>query len=177
MREAQILARMAVPTPTTRGSAMEIALSDDQEFFRDTTRKFLGQRVPDPEGARAALEPGRLRARLLAPGRRAGLDVAAGARGARRRQRQRERAGRPRPRGRRVRRATSRRGHCSRATSWPPRSARSGQRPSSRPRSCPRSSPATSSPRGPSPRRRRTTGSVTSPSGPRPTAATSCSPA
>ena len=33
---------------------MEIALTDDQEFFRDTTRKFLGQRVPDPEGARAA---------------------------------------------------------------------------------------------------------------------------
>ena len=33
---------------------MEVALSDDQEFFRDTTRKFLEQRVPDPEGAGAA---------------------------------------------------------------------------------------------------------------------------
>ena len=30
---------------------MELVLTDDQEFFRDTTRKFLGQRVPDPQGA------------------------------------------------------------------------------------------------------------------------------
>ena len=29
--------------------AMEIALSDDQEFFRDTTRKFLGSECPIPK--------------------------------------------------------------------------------------------------------------------------------
>ena len=28
---------------------MEIALSDDQEFFRDTTRKFLGSECPLPK--------------------------------------------------------------------------------------------------------------------------------
>src|SRR5439155_8410087 len=28
---------------------MEIALSDDQEFFRDTTRKFLGSECPIPK--------------------------------------------------------------------------------------------------------------------------------
>ena len=32
---------------------MELVLTDDQEFFRDTTRKFLGERVPDRQGPRA----------------------------------------------------------------------------------------------------------------------------
>ena len=60
--------------------------------------------LPDragPAGHAAATprRPGRLRPRLLAPWRRAGLDLAAGERGARRRQHQRRR-----PRGRRPRR-------------------------------------------------------------------------
>ena len=83
---------------------MEIALSDDQEFFRDTTRKFLSSECPIPKVRALRARPRRLRARLLAPGCRAGLDVDAGARGARRRQRQRQRPRRPRPRGRRLRR-------------------------------------------------------------------------
>ena len=49
MRDAQILARMAVSTPTTMRNAMELALSDDQEFFRDTTRKFLASECPIPK--------------------------------------------------------------------------------------------------------------------------------
>jgi alkylation response protein AidB-like acyl-CoA dehydrogenase len=40
---------MAVSTPTTTRNAMELALSDDQEFFRDTTRKFLGSECPIPK--------------------------------------------------------------------------------------------------------------------------------
>ncbi len=140
---------------------MEIALSDDQEFFRDTTRKFLGSECPLPKVRELRSNDGRLRARLLAPGRRAGLDVAAGARGARGRQRQRQRGVRPRPRGRRVRRATSRRARCSRATSWPPRWPARGA-PSSRVRSSRRSSPVRSSPPGRTPSCRPTTGSATS---------------
>ena len=50
---------------------MEVTLTDDQEFFRDTTRKFLGERVPDRQGAGARRVRRRVRARLLAPGRRA----------------------------------------------------------------------------------------------------------
>jgi alkylation response protein AidB-like acyl-CoA dehydrogenase len=40
---------MAVSTTTTTRIAMELALSDDQEFFRDTTRKFLGSECPIPK--------------------------------------------------------------------------------------------------------------------------------
>ena len=131
--------------------AMEIALSDDQEFFRDTTRKFLGSECPIPKVRSLRSNPDGLRARLLAAGRGAGLDVAARPRGARGRQRQRQRGGRPRARGRRLRRARRARPAASRATSWPPRwPARAAT--SSRASSSPPSSPATSSPPGPSPR-------------------------
>ena len=109
------------------------------------------ERVPDPEGARAArrtttgFEP-----RLLAPGRRAGLDVAARARGARGRQRQRERARPTSPSWPTRSARTSRPARCSRATSSPPRwPARAAT--SSRARSSPPWSPASRSPPGPSP--------------------------
>ena len=142
LREAQILARMLAGSATDREH-------EDRDGARADRRPGVLPRhdaeVPRAASARsprcAALrsDAGRLRARLLAPGRRAGLDVAAGARGARRRERQRER-------------------RCPTSPSWPTRSvrtsapgpllpcnvvaaalARSGSDASSSPRSSPRS--------------------------------------
>ena len=63
---------------------MLLGLSDDQEFFRATTEHFSVRRVPpDTLPRSAATRPGS--PGLLAPRRRAGVDVVAGARGARQR--------------------------------------------------------------------------------------------
>jgi alkylation response protein AidB-like acyl-CoA dehydrogenase len=44
------MTRRPVNTPeTAEEDAMEIVLTDDQEFFRDTTRKFLGSESPIPK--------------------------------------------------------------------------------------------------------------------------------
>ena len=82
---------------------MLVALTEDQEFFRETTERFLVEQA-SPDTVRALREdPDRVRPDLLAARRRAGLDVAAGRRGARRRHHQRCRPGRPEPGGLRVR--------------------------------------------------------------------------
>ena len=66
---------------------MLLALSSDQEFFRETTGRFLADRAPVAEVRRLRDDPQGFDRRLLAPRRRAGLDLAAGQRGARRRHR------------------------------------------------------------------------------------------
>ena len=82
---------------------MLLNLSEDQEFFRETTDRFLNEQVP-PDAVRAlrhdetGFDP-----HLLAPRRRAGVDLVAGRRGARRRHHQRRRTGRPEPRRLRLR--------------------------------------------------------------------------
>ena len=68
---------------------MKLDLTPEQAFFHGTTRQFLDDKVPTSLLRELRERPGRLRPRLLAPGRRPGLDVAAGDRGGRRRQRQR----------------------------------------------------------------------------------------
>ena len=97
---------------------MLLELSSDQEFFRETTARFLERAgAPSPScGASATTPPGSTQ-RLLAPRRRAGLDLAARRRGARRRLdlgrgARRPHAGRPRvrpPRRARAARADQRR--------------------------------------------------------------------
>ena len=64
---------------------MLLQLTDDQEFFRDTTARFLGEHVPVGELRRLRDDPAGFDRALLAAGRRAGLDLAARGRGARRR--------------------------------------------------------------------------------------------
>ena len=66
-------------------------------------RTLSGRAGAGRHGARPARRPSRIRRRLLAPRRRAGLDVAAGRRGPRRRHHQRRRSGGPQPGGLRVR--------------------------------------------------------------------------
>ena len=120
-----------------------------------------GGRVPARHRAGARGVRRRLRARLLATGRRARLDVAARARGARRREHQRLGRGRPHPRRRRVR--CARRARAAPAGQHRGRRARPfGHRTSSRPTCSRPSSPARSSRRGRSPNRLRTTRSARS---------------
>ena len=103
---------------------MQFELSSDQEFFRDTTARFLTEQVPVAEVRRLSEDPQGFGDRLLAPRRRAGLDLTAGRRGPRRRLHQRRRTRRPLPGGLRVRRATPHPARSCRPTSSPPPSAR-----------------------------------------------------
>jgi len=108
LRAAPIQVRLRVgpgPPPNAEEDAMELVLTDDQEFFRDTTRKFLGSECPLPKvrelrGNDAGFEPDFWRqgaelgwTSLLVPEEFGGWE------------RERQRAVRPRPRRRRVRRA------------------------------------------------------------------------
>ena len=60
---------------------MRLDLDSDQEFFRETTARFLDELAPPAELRRLRDDPTGFDRRLLAPGRRAGLDVAARERG------------------------------------------------------------------------------------------------
>ena len=79
---------------------MELVLSAEQEIFRDTTRKFLDAEMPVTKVRSLEASDRRLRARLVAPGSRAGLDVDARARRPRRGQPVGQRPARPGARGR-----------------------------------------------------------------------------
>ena len=63
---------------------MLLALSSDQELFRETTAKLLDELVPVGELRRLRDDPVGFDRALLAPGGRAGVVLAAGRRGARR---------------------------------------------------------------------------------------------
>ena len=58
---------------------MELELSEDQEFFLETTRKFLAAEAPAHRRPRPRAEPPTASTRLVAPGLRARLDLHAGA--------------------------------------------------------------------------------------------------
>ena len=66
---------------------MEVTLSDDQEFFRDTTRKFLESECPIAKVRELAASTAGFERDYWRQGAELGLDVAAGPRGPRRRQR------------------------------------------------------------------------------------------
>ena len=61
---------------------MKLELSSDQEFFRDTTARFLSEQVPVAELRRLRDDPDGFVADYWRAGRRAGLDLAARQRGA-----------------------------------------------------------------------------------------------
>ena len=75
----------------TRGS-MELDLTPDQEFFADTTAKFLDDKATPSDLRALRHDPAGFTPGVLAPGRGARLDLAAGLGGGRRRQHQRRRA-------------------------------------------------------------------------------------
>ena len=106
---------------------MDLQRNDDQELFRETTRRFLESTCPVPTVRQwAEKEPSGLPVRLVAAGGRARLDVAAGGRGRRRGQRLGPRPARPGTGGRGDGPAGVARARCCRPTWWPPPSASSG---------------------------------------------------
>ena len=103
---------------------MELELSEDQEFFLETTRKFLAAECPISTVRALEHDPAGFDRRLLATGRRARVDVDARARGRRWRQPQRARPARPRAGGRGDGSAGVARTARARSTWWPARSRR-----------------------------------------------------
>ena len=118
-----------------RSAPMNLALTDDQQFFQETTRKFLEQEAPITAVRALDRHPRRLRPRLVGAGRRAGVDLAARARGRRWWQPQRRGCGRPRDRGRGDGTAGLARSARAPPTSLPPRWP-TAVRPSCGPRCC-----------------------------------------
>ena len=101
-------------------SRVDFLLTDDQQLFRETTRKFLEDTAPLDAVRRVAdEEPGRLRPRWWRRGRRARLGLDAGARGPRRRECLRPRPARPGPGGRGDGPAGLTRARWSPPTWWP----------------------------------------------------------
>ena len=123
---------------------MEVTLTDDQEFFRDTTRRFLESKARSRTSGRSPRTTQGFDRGYWRQGAELGLDLAPRPRGPRRRQHQRAGRRRPHAGGRRVRPPHRARAAAAHQRGRRPRS-RGPAATSRRPRCCPRSSPVRSS--------------------------------
>ena len=152
--------------------SVQLSLTSDQEFFRDTTAKFLTEHAAPAEIRRLRDEPDGFDARYWRQGAELGWTSLLVDRGARRRIDQRRRPRRPRPGGRRVR--APRRPGPAGADQHRGRRPQRRWRPTATPTSWPACWPGRRSPRGATWSPGRTTGSTTSPSRSGSTVPTSC---